>query len=68
MPSGKKGSIYETYWQPITMKKICQDLGIYILNGLSPLPYVKWKLKPQSACKTHICGYVYNTFGPNATQ
>ena len=38
----------------------------FVSNELSPSPHVKWKLKPQSACKTHGIDFVYNAFGPNA--
>jgi len=44
--AGPGGIIYQ-YFKPFTLEEVKQFLALYILQGLSPLPQIKQKFKPQ---------------------
>ena len=64
--AGKK--VYKGEWDIFSAIELRQHFGIYLLQGLAPLPRIEYKFNPQ--CRDRIAGndFVYNSFGSNAER
>jgi hypothetical protein len=53
-------------WAPFLAAEICQHLGLYILNGLSPSPRVEYKNWPQREDFVHGSDLMCHAFSGSA--
>ena len=65
--SGEGGSCYRD-WRPFSARYLRQHFGLYIFNGLSQLPRVENKLRPQSEYQLHGIDFIYHSFGANSER
>ena len=65
--AGKGGTIY-TDFVPFTVEEMMKHIGVYILNGISPLPQVEMKMQPQCDDPFNGNDLVYNALGRNGQR
>ena len=65
--AGSGGTQYP-YFKELCVDEIMQNLGVYILNGLSPSPQVDMKFDSKKKNPTNGSDFCYNTFGSCARQ
>jgi hypothetical protein len=65
--AGQGRAIYEDF-KPFLMHEICQHLGLYIFNGLNPLPRVELKFQLSVQDELHGSYFVHNFFGARAER
>ena len=64
--AGEPGHIFSGKYKPLTLNEIQRQLGIYILDGVSPTPQLNFRMTPQSSDRTHGNNFVANHVGPNS--
>ena len=64
--AGKK--VYKGEWDEFSARELRHHFGIYLLQGLAPLPRIEYKFNPQ--CRDIFAGndFVYNSFVINAER
>lgn len=59
-------AMYTDWSGPFTIKEIRQHIGLYVLNGLGPLPGLERKFNPEDAANYNP--FVSSNFGSNAVN
>ena len=62
--AGKK--VYNVEWGVFSARESRQHFGIYLLQGLAPLPKIEYKFNPQYRDRITGNYFVYNSFGNNS--
>ena len=66
--AGKRGGPYEGEWKDFEPFELKKYIGVYILQGLSPSPQVKQKIRTQAEDEVNGCDFINCCLGPGAER
>ena len=66
--AGQKGHIFEGKFKPFTPHDIMKVIGVYVIDGLAPLPQLTLKMQPHSVQRTHGNDFIAKSIGSGYQQ